>query len=274
MWSSLSRYYLFLTASQWGIFIPEIHLDEVMSLPIRFPKENILRERILNLVNILKDANDPYLDIKINHDFMNYSSPERTKQYERELDKVIFDLYELNETERDLILDMCGIGLDYYYKSSKSNACKEVDYYSDSIQGKMENLPKDRESEKGLEGYLYSFLKIWNSELEPNGEFRWRIICSKNSPMIAVIFTTQEKETLLPEISYHNETEWDSVLKRCGESLRQHITERIYIDGMVRGVTDTDIFIIKRNERRLWTRSMAREDAEATLLQAINMQLK
>jgi len=41
---------------------------------------------------------------------------------------------------------------------------------------------------------------------------------------------------------------------------------------MIRVVSDTDIYIIKRDERRLWTRSMAREDAEATLLQAMNLQ--
>jgi hypothetical protein len=41
---------------------------------------------------------------------------------------------------------------------------------------------------------------------------------------------------------------------------------------MIRVVSDTQIIIIKRNEMRLWTRSMAREDAEATLLQAIHLQ--
>jgi hypothetical protein len=38
----------------------------------------------------------------------------------------------------------------------------------------------------------------------------------------------------------------------------------------VRAVSDEQIIIVKRNENRLWTRSMAREDAEATLVQAMN----
>jgi hypothetical protein len=41
---------------------------------------------------------------------------------------------------------------------------------------------------------------------------------------------------------------------------------------MIRAVTDTEIIIIKQNENRLWTKSMAREDAEVTLLQAIDLQ--
>jgi hypothetical protein len=44
------------------------------------------------------------------------------------------------------------------------------------------------------------------------------------------------------------------------------------MDGLVRVVTDTEIFIIKRDERWLWTRSMAREDAEAAMLQVIHLQ--
>ena len=49
-------------------------------------------------------------------------------------------------------------------------------------------------------------------------------------------------------------------------------SHQIYLDGLVRSVSDTEIIIIKRNERRFWTRSMAREDAEATMLQIINLQ--
>ncbi|HYT44580.1 MAG TPA: hypothetical protein VEP90_19775, partial [Methylomirabilota bacterium] len=56
------------------------------------------------------------------------------------------------------------------------------------------------------------------------------------------------------------------------DALRMPVNQRIYIDSMVRVVTDTEIYIIKRDERRLWTRSMAREDAEATLLQAMYLQ--
>ncbi|GAJ20576.1 unnamed protein product [marine sediment metagenome] len=49
----------------------------------------------------------------------------------------------------------------------------------------------------------------------------------------------------------------------CGSS-------RIYIEGLERSVTEEEILIIKRNENRLWTKSMAREDAEAMLVKAMN----
>jgi hypothetical protein len=42
-------------------------------------------------------------------------------------------------------------------------------------------------------------------------------------------------------------------------------TSQIVLDGILHVVSDEAIIIIKRNERRFWTRSLAREDAEATL---------
>ncbi len=68
------------------------------------------------------------------------------------------------------------------------------------------------------------------------------------------------------------EKEWDDILKRSEKALSRPVSQSVYIDCLVRAVTDTDIFIIKRNERRLWTRSAAREDAEATILQAMHLQ--
>jgi len=42
-------------------------------------------------------------------------------------------------------------------------------------------------------------------------------------------------------------------------------TSQIVLDGIVHAVSNDSIIIIKRNEKRFWTRSLAREDAESTL---------
>jgi hypothetical protein len=112
---------------------------------------------------------------------------------------------------------------------------------------------------------------MWNRELAPRGEFNWRIIRPSHVPMVAVIFTTQEVRDVLPPITTNDDEEWTDVLKRC-DTLRQEVSRNIYVDSMIRIVTDTEIYIIKRDERRLWTRSMAREDAEATLVQMMYLQ--
>lgn len=268
LWSSVARYYFFMTASSWGTWHHEIHLEEILKLPVHFSSDAQLKDRIVEIVDELQG-----MDVS-NLDSLNQQGVSDSKMIslERSLDEAMFALYNLNEPERDLILDTCEVGLEFFYKGGDSNAAGTVNLPLSGTQGTAIDLPKAREREEGLEGYLYAFLQIWNRELAPKGEFRWHVIQPSNNTMLAVVFTTQEVGTSLPHIDSSNEEEWGWVLERCSEVFLHPISRNMYIDGIVRAVTDTDIFIIKRNERRLWTRSQAREDAEATLLQAIHLQ--
>lgn len=262
-WSSLARYY-FMTVSSWGTWHHQLHLEEAMNLPIRFPDEGELRREIVEVVDTL--LNWPV------RGFMDGNILEAVVPYERRLDEAIFTLYNLNEAERDLVLDLCEVNLEFLYRHSKSNAARSVEKSPSFAQGLIRDVPADRKRERGLQGYIYAFLKWWNREIAPGGEFRWHIIRPSRVPMIAVVFTTQEVRDPLPDLRLTDEEEWATVLKRCSDALKQEVSRRIYIDNMVRVVTDTEIYIIKRDERRLWTRSMAREDAEATLVQAMHLQ--
>ena len=59
---------------------------------------------------------------------------------------------------------------------------------------------------------------------------------------------------------------WGSILNQIGEVLPQPIgVSQIILDGFVHVVSDSGIILIKRNEKRFWTRSLAREDADATI---------
>lgn len=264
VWSSLARYYYFMTASSWGTWHHQLHCEEAMGLPVCSPSEDTLRLRIVHIVDeLLKwpTAGKSYKEILY-----------EVAPLEDELDNAIFDLYQLNASERDLVLDLCETNLEFLYRHSEGNAARPVERYPLSPQGLIRDLSDNRRQEKGLEGYLYAFLKVWNREIAPEGEFRWRVIRPQHVPMIAVVFTTQEVGDSIPSLDTTDEQEWASVLGRCSEALKQEISHRIYIDSMVRVVTDREIYIIKRDERRLWTRSMAREDAEATLVQAMHLQ--
>lgn len=264
-WSSLARYYYFMTASSWGTWHHQIHLEEAMSLPVRFPSDVDIRNEITGLVDIL-----------LNWPAMNEEGSIKTSLdlnlLEEKLDKAIFKLYRLNDAESDLILDLCEFNLEFFYRHTKSRAAESVGKYPRLSQGLIGNLSGERKQERGFEGYLYAFLERWNKEIAPEGEFRWTIIRPANIPMVAVVFTTQEVGDPLPVIDSHDDEEWYNVLKRCSAAARYPISRRIYIDSMIRVVTETEIYIIKRDERRLWTRSMAREDAEATFVQAMFLQ--
>jgi len=270
-WSSLTRYYFWLTAGSW-IWHNQIYMKDIEQMPLRLPQDIKLRSRIVKIVEELqeKGANSPNLDI-FGGTTLTF---EQTLQLEHDLDEAIFDLYELNEAERDLIRDMCEYGLNLFYNNVKSEAVKPVEANRPANNcGVLKDVPTRRDWQKGFEGYIRTFLRIWNRELEPDGEFRWQLIRpDRNIPMVAIVFSTQDKKKPLGPAKESETAQWHKVLEKLDKTQLAPISKRVYIDGVVRDVSDTDIMIIKRNERRLWTRSMAREDAEATLLQAIHLQ--
>lgn len=273
LWSSFARYFYFMTTSSWGTWHHEIHLkDGLLSLPVRFPEDEKLRARIVEIVDELMNWNPEALSL-LNADGLSPKEIQnKQNDLEKALDAAIFDLFDLDESERDLILDTCETGLEFFYRKSKSRAVKPI-YDFPRLQGITADLPGNRGAERGLEGYLYAFLQIWNQELQRlKGEFRWRIVREPRANMLAVIFSTQFIKNSTIENLSQDEPEWNEVLFKLEKNLQYPVSQRIYIDGMIRAVTETDIIIIKKNERRLWTRSLAREDAEATLVQAMALQ--
>ena len=54
LWSSLARYYFFMTSSNWGLWHHEIHLDdELFQLPIVLDKSNHATKKLIAIVDIL-----------------------------------------------------------------------------------------------------------------------------------------------------------------------------------------------------------------------------
>lgn len=255
LWSSLSRYYFFMTSGSWGMWHNDIRLNELLNLPIRLPEDGSLKKEIINIVDELRDSTPNENEFGLFMNTRDKNNANRLRELEGELDAAVFKLYELSEPEIDLINDLCDVGIEYFYFASKSSASKAL----------TQNSPVIRE-------YLEAFSEIWNQELDKDSEFSYEIIIPQNGiGMIAAIFSLQHTRNAPSEqVITSDYNRWDELLK--DESLFTYPlgSRRIYVDGILRVVTDKEIVIIKRNEVRLWTRSMAREDAEATLVQAMN----
>jgi hypothetical protein len=254
LWSSLLRYYFLMTSSKWPIWHYQIYLNEIRSLPVAFPENEQLKNRIIKIVDELRHFKPPAL-----------GAEKRIKELEMKLDDAIFELYMLTGAECDLIRDRCKYDIEFFYNPSVLPV--EV---GRAAFGTFQSLPADRKKQRGLEGYLYVFLKSWNPEVEEGKELSWQIIRHPTVSMIAVVFTLQNKgEKTNPLNSTDEQTEWQKTLRRLEKETRIPYSTKIYIEGIVRVVTKNQIIIIKRNEERLWTRSAAYEDAEAALLQAM-----
>lgn len=276
LWSSLARYYLWLTAGSWGMWHHELKIESLRRIPVRLPADRNLRTRICDVVDRLRSLDTTADDVFGPSGYQARSQVNRKIQkLEAELDDAIFDLYELTDAERDVVRNMCGFGLKLFYRGTKSDAVKPVSGLDDRPSiGRRSDLPQERTARSGLDGYLDAFLEIWDAELGPGGQFRWRVIRpSESSAMLAVVFSTEDTDDLLSPPTESDDAAWCNLLERlAGSSSHPFGSKRIYIDGMTRIVGENDIAIIKRNECRLWTRTAAREDAEATQLQAVHKQ--
>ncbi len=262
-WSSLARYFYFTTSGSWGFWHDEIHLEDVEQMPICFPKEAKLRNRIVGIVEELQS-----LDADAEAGGMNSG----LSGLEERLDTAICDLYGLTAAERDLISERCSIGMDLFYQHQRSAALQ-----STSLPVHRSGTSSDLPSDDGLAAYLRTFLEVWNAELAPDGEFAWAVMSPPSqAPLLAVRFTTRYKNGLSKSTARSEGADadsWSSVLADLQRhSLAPARACRIFVDTFFRYVSDREILFIKRNERRFWTRTAAREDAESALTHVMNLE--
>lgn len=276
LWSSVARYFFWMTAGSWGMWHHEIHEEDLKRLPVAFPSDRGIRNRILQIVDVLQRSHvlgDDHLLVDSEATPMIRES--ECKQRESELDELIFDCYGLSPSERQLIRDMCNVGLDLFYRHCESDAVRRLSLPDDFTFGAAADWERSESANdrNDIRDYVQVFTSIWNQQLDAGGECAWRVIRQSDDPtMIAVVLETigpgESTEPLLADMY-----SWNRVLKRLDEDSVQHDgSRRVFVDGVVCSIGETEIIMIKRNERRLWTASAAREDAEATIVLAMQLQ--
>jgi len=268
-WSSLARYFYFTTSGSWGFWHDELHLEDVEQLPLCFPKDTKLRNQLVDIVSKLQQLDAPRPGMEL---FDGIATTELVSSLERELDDAVFDVYELTTADRDLIRDRCSLGLDLFYQHHKGEAVKPVGQLGRSF-GTLSDLSS---MEDGLAPYLRTFLEIWNAELAPDGEFVWRVLSPPSrAPLLAVSFATRYRKDKHP-IQHQDDSAaqaWSDLLKKLQQHSLVHVgASRIFVDTFFRHVSEREILFIKRNERRFWTRTAAREDAESALTHLMNLE--
>ena len=261
-WSSLARYYYFNTSGSWGLWHDEIHLENIRQMPIRFPADAGLRERIVRVVTELQN-----LDLNSQRLLLGGTrGRQQIPELERELDIAVYDLYRLNAAERDLVDELCTVGLDLFYRKQKSEAVREVARPDRSV-GTLADVSN---AKAGLSAYLRVFLESWKRELGEDGELVWRLLSPPSgAPLLAVSFSIYDKNA--PLTNDGDEEDWSKVLTKLGRSSQIPTgVSRIFVDTFFRHVGDQELLFVKRNEQRFWSRTTAREDAESALTYLMN----
>jgi len=81
--SSLSRYYQLLTCSTWGVERSVIEENEILSMPFAYPSD----DELYSIVETIREA------------------PNELESRRNDLDKAVFEAFDISDIERDLIND-------------------------------------------------------------------------------------------------------------------------------------------------------------------------
>jgi len=254
LWSSFARYYLFLTSANWGVWHDKILINERLQLPVVLDKKSPFTAKVISIVDKLRSYHPQKQDILHPDSVPEDKIEAKRRKWEAELDEAVFELYGLSEEQKDLIRDCCEVTLPFFYKPF------------DSI-GAMPAVDDGRDL-SWIEIYAKIFARRWNAYLGNGEEMRGEVHVGAHGNMLALEFFPADKDDAW-NLKPQNDS-WGYILEQIGKALPQPMgTSQILLDGLVHTVSDDGIIIIKHNEKHFWTRSLAREDADATLCKAM-----
>ena len=249
LWSSFAKYYLFMTSGSWIDFHDKVLLAELLQLPIPAKLYKGEAKRVISIVDKLRNYHPQEQDILHPDGIPKERINAKRRKWEAELDEAVFDLYGFSPEECDLIRDCCEVTLPFFYKPYNS-------------VGVMPAIEKGDTA--WIQKYAEIFTRRWKPYLNDDEVMRADVHIGASGNMLGFEFYPADigdKWDLTPK-----DNSWDYILEEIGKVLPNPMgTSQILLDGVVHAISDDAIIIIKRNEKRFWTRSLAREDADSTL---------
>jgi N-6 DNA Methylase len=232
--SSLTNYFLFMTASSWGVARKTLMMQDIVRLPVPVPVEDNshIVSQIIELERQLTEQHSTpaHLDLK------------------QQLNDAVFSLYDLGESEQILVNDAVGITIDLYMNREESAA-----------------LQSPQISE--LELYAIELISVIQPFLQT---LRERVLVAEvievsKSPLQVVKFSFVPAPAPEHIVQTTQAQELKAVLNRIAEHLPQQIADRIYTRRDLRIYTGKDIYIVKPAQKRYWSRSAGLNDADLIL---------
>jgi len=234
--STFAKYFQFNFSSAWGLKYDDILDNELYSLPNIFDYLSVSsKEELLKLTNKILTNLEDELNSDISH-------------LEKQIDQIIYnDILKLTQDEQIIIQDTLDYGLDLFEKQENSNAVKHViaiDHYANKLAEKLNDWLADVDLKVSMTLY-----KI-----------------DRNCPlyMVKLSFGSEMKRTVVSEEDIYEE------LKKLDKKLIDEKSLGLYFRKKLNYYDDNDVYIIKPNQRRFWSQTVAMEDSQTLLIEIAN----
>lgn len=233
--SPLATYFFFLTSSSWGIERDRIVLAEYLNFPYSELNLNQTEKIKFSAISFEKDISI-FNQKKGHFDFKNW---------ELQINR----LYNLSPKDIIQITDTITLSVDLFHKQEKSKALypvlqEQILEYGRLICNELNDF---------LDGQnLFANATIYN--------------ISRFTPlmMVKLSFDKKQKELVTSKEFVDNE------LKKVDKYLWEEKSNNIYFRKKLNYKIGNDIYIIRPNQRRFWSQSMALEDASELILEILN----
>lgn len=230
--SDFIRYYAFLTTSSWGIERDVVKHKELFEAPYLLERlEEEQKKRIVELFDNELYDKEFYI---------------ANKSVENEINELI--LSPFSENEKHIIQHLLN-NIELFHKQEKSIALYPV----------LSNQPTE---------YAKVIATELNDFLDGQDLFANATVYDINrfTPLMMIKLSFDKK---LKEIETSKEL-IDKELKNLDQYLWEEKSSSIYFRKKLNYKTGDDIYIIRPNQRRFWSQSMALEDASELILEILN----
>jgi hypothetical protein len=230
--SKIVTYFQFTTCSSWGIERDAITRHEILRTPI--PPLSKVTEAFLKESQWLYENIDKATDPQI-------------VEHQSVLDGLIYELYGLTTSERELVEDTLGLTVDFFQNRDKSVALQppSVEELKEFAQASIDVL----------NAYLTSIGKQYNAV----------VFETAASPLRMVKLTYDRAKSEADEVRIQTINRLDTVLRELSENLRTEIADNLAVRRSLRIYQGTDIYLLQPAERRYWSRSAGRNEANRIL---------
>lgn len=240
--SEISTYLMFLLSSSWGVEREQMMPNEVLALPdLCFSLPEDKKEAIVACM-------DEIIAIK-KQNLIHYN----IEAIEKKIDALFYEALNLTSNEIVLIEDLINLTLDGFQNRKESIAFR----------------PSTKDEQKVYSQYLTrtinNFLKFGSSLTA------WATVFTVSPKMplniIALRFNKEQEAGFIEE---NPDTNIGDIIKEINQYTYEQYTESIYYRKFVKYYSGDTIYIIKPNEKRFWSRSLALNEADEIIAEIIS----
>ncbi len=233
--SSLVQYYIFLCSPSIGIEREEIKINEIKSLPFILQTNDLYA--LSNIYDSAIAGMAEFSDVDI-------------KSLENDINKYIYEKYEISDWEKILIDDFCSTTKQLMMKSYK-NAMWPVNKHD-------------------ISAYTNRLCDEIN-----------QFMCNNDMQVSGIYYTIQPKSPLAVIKLFFDESissvecsplDLNTELNVLDKLLWEAKEGSIYFRKKVTYYHENSIYIILPNQKRFWTESMAMEEASEIIMEILNME--